>query len=322
MTDGADTSPPKTLDPKLMDLRSIDTLRAIMVALRTPVTGCPWDLEQNFGTIAPYTIEEAFEVADAIQRGSRKDLCEELGDLLLQPIYHAQMAAEEGSFNLDDVLESVNRKMINRHPHVFGDAKSRAAGVAKGFWEANKAKERVAKGNTPAGTLDGIALALPGLTRALKLQAKAAKLRPLYIIVDSLKLRASPKLDSNFIRYLTYDELVFDMGEQTESTQTIRYSAEEVRTEPWVKIRTEAGEVGWVFGAGVGFYRKKRRPINPNNNISTITESSVTTTVSTATTPSASTTLPSAVTTATRPSAVTTATRPSAVTTVTRPSNR
>ena len=146
-----------------------------MVALRTPVTGCPWDLEQNFGTIAPYTIEEAYEVADAIQRGSRKDLCEELGDLLLQPIYHAQMAAEEGSFTLDDVIETVNRKMINRHPHVFGDAKTRAAGVAKGFWEANKAKERVAKGNAREGTLDGIALALPGLTRALKLQAKAAK---------------------------------------------------------------------------------------------------------------------------------------------------
>ena len=175
MTDGADTSPPKTLDPELMDLRSIDTLRAIMVTLRTPVTGCPWDLEQNFGTIAPYTIEEAYEVADAIQRGSRKDLCEELGDLLLQPIYHAQMAAEEGSFTLDDVIETVNRKMINRHPHVFGDAKTRAAGVAKGFWEANKAKERVAKGNAREGTLDGIALALPGLTRALKLQAKAAK---------------------------------------------------------------------------------------------------------------------------------------------------
>lgn len=155
------------------------------------------------------------------------------------------------------------------------------------------------------------------LADSTQLQAKAAKLRPLYIVVDSLKLRASPKLDSNFIRYLTYDELVFDMGEQTESTQTIRYSADEVRTEPWVKIRTETGEVGWVFGAGVGFYRKKRRPVNPNNNISTITEPSV----STATAPSASTSLPS-VSTATVPSTVTTATRPSAVTTVTRPSNR
>ncbi len=162
-------------DPTTMDLRSIDTLRAIMVALRTPVTGCPWDLEQNFETIAPYTIEEAYEVADAIQRGSRAELCEELGDLLLQPIYHAQMAAEEGSFTLDDVIETVNRKMINRHPHVFGDDKARSSGVAKGFWEANKAKERAAKGAAEVGVLDGVALSLPGLTRAIKLQSKAAK---------------------------------------------------------------------------------------------------------------------------------------------------
>ena len=157
------------------NLRSLDTLKAIMSALRTPVTGCPWDLEQSFETIAPYTIEEAYEVADAIQSGDRKHLCEELGDLLLQPVYHAQLAAEEGSFTLEDVIEGVNRKMINRHPHVFGDDKARSAGVAKGFWEANKTKERAAKGELPNRVLDGVPLALPGLTRALKLQAKAAK---------------------------------------------------------------------------------------------------------------------------------------------------
>lgn len=157
------------------DLRSLTTLKTIMSALRTPVTGCPWDLEQSFETIAPYTIEEAYEVADAIQSGDRKHLCEELGDLLLQPVYHAQMAAEEGSFTLEDVIEGVNRKMISRHPHVFGDDQARSAGVAKGFWEANKAKERAAKGEAPKRTLDGVPLALPGLTRALKLQAKAAK---------------------------------------------------------------------------------------------------------------------------------------------------
>ncbi len=157
------------------DLRSLATLKHIMAALRTPVTGCPWDLEQSFETIAPYTVEEAYEVADAIQSGDRKHLCEELGDLLLQPVYHAQMAAEEGSFTLEDVIEAVNRKMINRHPHVFGDDKARTAGVAKGFWEANKAKERAAKGEVARRTLDGVPLALPGLTRALKLQAKAAK---------------------------------------------------------------------------------------------------------------------------------------------------
>jgi MazG family protein len=162
-------------NPADMDMRSIETLKTIMAALRTPVTGCPWDLEQNFETIAPYTIEEAYEVADAIASGDRQHLCEELGDLLLQPVYHAQMAAEEGAFTFDDVIEGVNRKMIRRHPHVFGDEQARSAGVAKGFWEANKAKERAEKGEAAKRTLDGVPLALPGLTRALKLQAKAAK---------------------------------------------------------------------------------------------------------------------------------------------------
>jgi MazG family protein len=160
-------------DPTQMDPRNIATLRAIMAALRTPVTGCPWDLEQDFETIAPYTIEEAYEVADAIQRGNKADLCDELGDLLLQPIYHAQMAAEEGSFTFDDVVEAVCRKMIRRHPHVFGDANAREAGVTKGFWEENKAQERASQ--PKHGLLDAVPIALPGLTRAVKLQAKAAK---------------------------------------------------------------------------------------------------------------------------------------------------
>jgi MazG family protein len=160
-------------DPATMNPRHISTLRAIMAALRTPVTGCPWDLEQDFASIAPYTIEEAYEVADAIQHGTKAELCEELGDLLLQPIYHAQMAAEEGSFTFDDVVEAVCRKMIRRHPHVFGDAHARASGVAKGFWEENKAKERA--GQAKQGVLDGVPIALPGLTRAVKLQSKAAK---------------------------------------------------------------------------------------------------------------------------------------------------
>ena len=160
-------------DPTKMNPRDIATLRAVMAALRTPVIGCPWDLEQNFASIAPYTIEEAYEVADAIQRGNKKDLCDELGDLLLQPIYHAQMAAEEGSFTFDDVIEAVVTKMIRRHPHVFGDAEAKAAGVAKGFWEANKAKEQ--QGQTKQGLLTTVPIALPGLTRAVKLQAKAAK---------------------------------------------------------------------------------------------------------------------------------------------------
>jgi nucleoside triphosphate diphosphatase len=164
-----------SVNPADLDMRSIETLKLIMKALREPVTGCPWDLEQNFASIAPYTIEEAYEVADAIASGDRKHLCDELGDLLLQPIYHAQMAAEEGSFTFEDVVESVNRKMIRRHPHVFGDETAKAAGVAKGFWEANKAKEREAQGQAAKSVLDGVPVALPGLTRAVKLQAKAAK---------------------------------------------------------------------------------------------------------------------------------------------------
>ena len=106
------------------------------------MTGCPWDLEQSFETIAPYTIEEAYEVQDAIARGNRADLCEELGDLLLQSVYHAQMAAEEGAFTFDDVLEAINTKMVRRHPHVFGDEAAKSAKLAKGFWEDMKAKER------------------------------------------------------------------------------------------------------------------------------------------------------------------------------------
>lgn len=156
-----------------MDPRSIDTLRAIMRALRTPVTGCPWDLEQDFESIAPYTIEEAYEVADAIAKGSRAELCEELGDLLLQAVYHAQMADEEGSFSFDDVIEAICRKLLRRHPHVFGDEAARSAKLAKGFWEDMKARERNDTSN--AGLLGSVPVALPGLTRAVKLQAKAAK---------------------------------------------------------------------------------------------------------------------------------------------------
>lgn len=162
-----------TFNPDDMDPRHIDTLRAIMKALRTPVTGCPWDLEQTFETIAPYTIEEAYEVADAITRGSRRELCDELGDLLLQAVYHAQLAEEEGAFNFDDVIEAITTKMVRRHPHVFGDDAAKSATLAKGFWEDIKAKER--QGKPAGGLLSTVPLALPGLTRALKLQAKAAK---------------------------------------------------------------------------------------------------------------------------------------------------
>ncbi|MDE2446213.1 MAG: nucleoside triphosphate pyrophosphohydrolase [Alphaproteobacteria bacterium] len=182
-----------------MNPRDIATLRAVMAALRAPVTGCPWDLQQSFTTIAPYTIEEAYEVADAIERNDMASLVDELGDLLFQPVYHAQMAAEVGAFTFDDVIEAVVTKMIRRHPHVFGDAEARAAGVSKGFWEANKAKERA--GAPKQGVLDSVPLGLPGLTRAVKLQAKAAKVGFDWPSVDNVydkiaeeiaELRAAP----------------------------------------------------------------------------------------------------------------------------------
>ena len=128
--------------------KSLSDLVAVMAALRAPNTGCPWDLEQTFATIAPYTIEEAYEVADAIARKDMADLKEELGDLLLQAVYHSQLAAEQNAFTLDDVIDGITRKMIRRHPHVFGDEAARTAGAAKGFWEKVKSEERAARGAT------------------------------------------------------------------------------------------------------------------------------------------------------------------------------
>jgi ATP diphosphatase len=166
--------------------RDISRLIEIMAALRAPVTGCPWDIEQSFETIAPYTIEEAYEVADAIQRGDMDDLRDELGDLLLQVVYHAQMAEEAGAFSFGDVVNAVTTKMIRRHPHVFGDEDARSAGMAKGMWEKIKAEEkagkrtaRLARGlnaeDHGRGFLDSVPVAFPALTRALKLQEKAAR---------------------------------------------------------------------------------------------------------------------------------------------------
>ena len=145
-------------------------LIAIMAALRAPDGGCPWDLEQTFASIAPYTVEEAYEVADAIARADWGDLRGELGDLLFQAVYHAQMATEAGHFSFDDVVAGICNKMIARHPHVFGDGAVRSAHEQTAAWEATKAAERGA-----ARVLDGVALGLPGLTRAVKLQARAAR---------------------------------------------------------------------------------------------------------------------------------------------------
>jgi ATP diphosphatase len=156
--------------------RDIARLIEIMSALRTPGSGCPWDLEQDFSSIAPYTIEEAYEVADAIERGELDDLRDELGDLLLQVVYHARMAEELGRFSFGDVVEAITRKMIRRHPHVFGDEEARGAGMAKGMWERIKESERKGKdAKERVRHLDGIPVGLPALTRALKLQTRAAR---------------------------------------------------------------------------------------------------------------------------------------------------
>ena len=153
------------------------TLIGIMARLRTPVTGCPWDLEQTFETIAPYTIEESYEVADAIERGDMGDLREELGDLLFQVIFHSRMAEEAGEFALADVVNAINTKMIRRHPHVFEAADGRDADGQTVAWEEMKAAERAAKGKTAEDTsaLAGVALSLPALLRAEKLQKRAAR---------------------------------------------------------------------------------------------------------------------------------------------------
>lgn len=153
----------------------IDGLLAIMARLRDPERGCPWDVQQDFASIAPYTIEEAYEVADAIDRGDFDDLREELGDLLLQVVFHAQMAAEQGRFGFDDVAQAISAKMIRRHPHVFGDAHYADLGAQKQAWEELKAAERAAKGEAhDASALAGVSHGLPEWKRATKLQQRAA----------------------------------------------------------------------------------------------------------------------------------------------------
>jgi MazG family protein len=150
----------------------------IMARLRDPERGCPWDVEQTFETIAPYTIEEAYEVADAIERRDMGDLKEELGDLLLQVVYHARMAEEAGEFDFAQVAAAIGDKMIRRHPHVFGEDEVKSAAAQTARWETIKAQERAAKGGAdgePAGVLHGIPTALPALTRAAKLTRRAAR---------------------------------------------------------------------------------------------------------------------------------------------------
>ena len=154
--------------------RQMHRLLRIMAALRDPNTGCPWDIEQDFASIAPYTIEEAYEVADAIERGAWAELQGELGDLLLQTVYHAQMAEEAGHFDFGAVAKAIADKMVARHPHVFGDeSRDKSADQQVVDWEKIKAAERAARARS--GVLDDVALGLPALMRAVKLQKRAAR---------------------------------------------------------------------------------------------------------------------------------------------------
>jgi len=165
--------------------RDIQRLIEIMAALRAPGTGCPWDLEQTFATIAPYTLEEAYEVADAIERGDFADLRDELGDLLLQVVFHARMAEEAGRFDFGGVVEAITAKLIRRHPHVFADVGGLSSEEVSALWGRIKAEERRFRAEARAGqgaqpesrasALSGVPIAMPALTRALKLQEKAGK---------------------------------------------------------------------------------------------------------------------------------------------------
>lgn len=175
---------PKLLEFRLKPANEINRLIQIMAALRHPQTGCEWDIKQDFRSIAPYTLEEVYEVLDAIERDDKDDLREELGDLLLQVVFHARMAEEEGSFNFADVAETVSNKMIRRHPHVFGTEEERAKGLTKGAWSRIKNEEKAERSlrrqqagikEEKNGYLDDIPKAFPALLRALKIQLKASK---------------------------------------------------------------------------------------------------------------------------------------------------
>jgi ATP diphosphatase len=155
--------------------RPIDRLLQIMARLRDPERGCPWDREQDFATIAPYTIEEAYEVADAIERGDMAALKDELGDLLLQVVFHARMAEESGLFGFEEITAAIADKMVRRHPHVFGDVEIASVAAQNEAWEAHKAAERQAAGGAES-VLDGVALALPALLRAAKISRRAARI--------------------------------------------------------------------------------------------------------------------------------------------------
>ena len=198
----------------LSRLPPIDRLRAIMARLRDPVTGCPWDVAQDFATIAPYTIEEAYEVADAIDRQAWDELKGELGDLLFQSVFHARMAEEAGLFDLDDVATAIADKMIARHPHVFGDeSNAKSADQQVADWEKLKAAERAAKAK--GGVLDDVALGLPALMRAEKLQKRAARVGfdwpDIAMVIDKIAEEARELAEARDA--LPQDKIAEEMGD-------------------------------------------------------------------------------------------------------------
>ena len=203
----------------------IDQLLDIMAQLRNPEGGCPWDLEQNFETIAPHTIEEAYEVAEAIAKGDMAELKDELGDLMFQVVFYAQMAKEAGDFDFNDVIKAISEKMIRRHPHVFGNEDIATAEAQTTAWEETKARERVLKreaSDTPPSALDGVASNLPALTRAVKLQNRAGRvgfdwpsIRPVFekIEEEMAELRVEIDNDGSEERIAEeYGDLLFVMA--------------------------------------------------------------------------------------------------------------
>ena len=215
----------------------IDRLLAIMAALRDRETGCPWDIEQTFATIAPYTLEEAHEVADAIERQAWGELKGELGDLLFQTVYHAQMAAEAGHFTFADVVATISDKMISRHPHVFGsESRDKSAEQQTRDWEAAKAAERGA-----ARTLDGVAMALPALTRAVKLQNRAARVGFDWPSTDGVldKLIEESREVVQARDTLTHEELTEEIGDLLFVMANL---ARHLKVDPEAALRAAAGK--------------------------------------------------------------------------------
>lgn len=194
--------------------QQMDRLLAIMRALRDPETGCPWDIEQTFATIAPYTIEEAYEVADAIERADMNDLRGELGDLLFQSVFHAQMADDAGHFNFSDVARTMSDKMVARHPHVFGsESRDKSAEQQTADWEIIKAAERATRDETR--TLDGVAIGLPALLRAEKLQKRAARVGfdwpDVGHVIDKIAEEAAEVVEAR--DNLSHDEVTEEVGD-------------------------------------------------------------------------------------------------------------